>query len=216
LTDVYLESGARRVFACALDWPGWARSGKDERTALEALAAAAPRYAAVAKAARVPFPTAAGSSLKVVERPAGNASTDFGVPGAIASRDRKPTTAADAKRIAALVAASWKVLERTVAGAPASLRKGPRGGGRDRDAIVAHVVSAESHYYTRALGLRYPELHPGDRREVKAMRDAILEVLSAPSKGKPLAEKGWPQRYAARRIAWHALDHAWEIEDRGA
>lgn len=25
---------------------------------------------------------------------------------------------------------------------------------------------------------------------------------------------GWPARYAARRIAWHALDHAWEIEDR--
>lgn len=29
-----------------------------------------------------------------------------------------------------------------------------------------------------------------------------------------LAAKGWPARYAARRIAWHVLDHAWEIEDR--
>ncbi|HKA98202.1 MAG TPA: hypothetical protein VKD66_18215 [Streptosporangiaceae bacterium] len=27
-------------------------------------------------------------------------------------------------------------------------------------------------------------------------------------------EQGWPARYAARRIAWHALDHAWEMEDR--
>ena len=26
--------------------------------------------------------------------------------------------------------------------------------------------------------------------------------------------KGWPHRYAARRIAWHVLDHAWEMEDR--
>lgn len=169
----------------------------------------------MAKAARVPFPARAGASLDVVERLAGNATTDFGAPGAIPSRDRKPTTAAEAKRIAALVSASWKMLEQTAAGAPASLRKGPRGGGRDRDAIVAHVVSAESLYYTRALGLRYPELQPGDRRAVKAMRDAILKVLSAPSKGKPLAEKGWPPRYAARRIAWHALDHAWEIDDRG-
>jgi hypothetical protein len=25
---------------------------------------------------------------------------------------------------------------------------------------------------------------------------------------------GWPPRYAARRIAWHVLDHAWEIEDK--
>ena len=30
----------------------------------------------------------------------------------------------------------------------------------------------------------------------------------------PITERGWPPRYAARRIAWHALDHAWEIEDR--
>jgi len=30
----------------------------------------------------------------------------------------------------------------------------------------------------------------------------------------PLADKRWPTRYAAHRVAWHALDHAWEIEDR--
>jgi len=215
VTDVYLESGSRRVFACAIDWPGWSRSGKDERSALEALAAAAPRYAAVAKAARVAFPIRAGESLEVVERLAGNATTDFGAPGAIPSRDRKPSSAAEATRIGGLVAASWRALERTAAGAPASLRKGPRGGGRDRDAIVAHVYSAES-MYARKLGLRFPEPSPDDRRAIKAMRDAILAVLSAPSKGRAPVEKGWPPRYAARRIAWHALDHAWEIEDRGA
>ena len=27
-------------------------------------------------------------------------------------------------------------------------------------------------------------------------------------------DDGWPARYAAHRIAWHALDHLWEIEDR--
>lgn len=32
--------------------------------------------------------------------------------------------------------------------------------------------------------------------------------------GAPVVEKGWPPRYAARRIAWHVLDHAWQIEDR--
>ena len=30
----------------------------------------------------------------------------------------------------------------------------------------------------------------------------------------PAVEKGWLPRYAARRIAWHVLDHAWEIEDK--
>jgi hypothetical protein len=39
-------------------------------------------------------------------------------------------------------------------------------------------------------------------------------VLASPNGGTPPVPKGWPPRYAARRIAWHALDHAWEIEDR--
>ena len=42
----------------------------------------------------------------------------------------------------------------------------------------------------------------------------MLAVLASPSDGSPLAGRKWTTRYAARRIAWHALDHAWEIEDR--
>ena len=42
----------------------------------------------------------------------------------------------------------------------------------------------------------------------------MLEVLRKPSDGSPIVGKKWPPRYAARRIAWHAIDHAWEIEDR--
>jgi hypothetical protein len=34
---VYLEIGAKRVFACSVDWPGWCRSGKGEDAALGAL-----------------------------------------------------------------------------------------------------------------------------------------------------------------------------------
>src|SRR5438067_302187 len=30
----------------------------------------------------------------------------------------------------------------------------------------------------------------------------------------PTGDRGWPVRYAARRMAWHVLDHAWEMEDR--
>jgi len=40
---VVVEGGAKRVFASAVDWPGWARSGRDEAAALEALLAYAPR-----------------------------------------------------------------------------------------------------------------------------------------------------------------------------
>jgi hypothetical protein len=46
------------------------------------------------------------------------------------------------------------------------------------------------------------------------MRADILHILRQPSDGSPIAGRRWPPRYAARRIAWHVLDHAWEIEDR--
>ncbi len=45
-------------------------------------------------------------------------------------------------------------------------------------------------------------------------RDVISETRADAKNTEPLAEKGWPVRYATRRLAWHVLDHAWEIEDR--
>ncbi len=210
-TAVYIEAGAKRTFACALDWPGWCRSGKGEEQALEALAAAAPRYALVAEAAGLAPPAGAVGDLEVVERLPGTATTDFGAPDREASGDSRPLDAEEAERLTALLKGSWTIFDGVVAGAPAELRKGPRGGGRDRDKIVAHVLAAEAGYASR-LGLRLREPPWEDRAAVAAFREAILGGL-----GTPPAECGgkrWPGRYAARRIAWHALDHAWEIEDR--
>jgi hypothetical protein len=196
---VYLEVGARRTFACSLDWPGWCRSGRGEAAALEALEEYAPRYAPVAKTAGLALPRRI--AFEVVERLPGTATTDFGAPGEVPKADGKPLTRRQAERLADLVEASWKALDRVAARAPARLRKGPRGGGRDRDAIVQHVLDAETAY-ARKIGVRVgqPDLRP-----------AVLDALR--SRAEP--ERGWPLRYAARRIAWHALDHAWEMEDRG-
>ena len=214
---VYLEVGARRVFACALDWPGWCRSGRDEEGALEALAMAAPRYAVAAKEAGVRFPTRAGNAFDLVERIPGTATTDFGAPAGSAAADTEPLSRKQAERQAALVAASWTILHRVAAGAPAELRKGPRGGGRDRDAILEHVSAAE-FAYARKLGIRHRQPDPAEAaaEASSALRSAILETLSQASAGEAPGPKGWLPRYAARRIAWHALDHAWEIEDRSS
>jgi hypothetical protein len=210
---VYLETGSRRVFACALEWPGWCRSGRTEEQALEALAAYAPRYAAAAEQAELPFPAGAGDRLEVVERLPGSGATDFGVVDRIAGGDDEPLSAAEAERLAALVAASWAVFDRVAAGAPEELRKGPRGGGRDRDRIVDHVLGADVAY-ARQLGVKVPQPAIDDTAAIRAAREAVLAVLRVASDGKPATPKGWPPRYAARRFAWHALDHAWEIEDR--
>lgn len=94
---VYLEIGQKRTFAAAIDWPGWARSGRDEEAALRALMDYASRY--------------------------------------------------------------------------------------------AHVL----------------------RRK---MLDALSTAQGVAPPSGPRGGKRWPWRYFVRRVAWHALDHAWEIEDR--
>ena len=208
---MYLEIGKQRVFACAVDWPGWCRAGKTEALALEALTAYRPRYARVAGAAGIGFRE---DAMQVVERVPGGATTDFGAPGAIPDLDQAPLESQAASRLCSLVAAAWDELDRIVAAAPAELRKGPRGGGRDRDQIVEHVLGAE-HAYGRKIGVRIKAPAVGDRAAIKAAREAILAGLGGPPPEPAPKAKPWPARYAARRIAWHVLDHAWEIEDRG-
>jgi len=209
---VCVEVGSKRVFASAVDWPGLSRSGRDEQGALETLASYRNRYRPVAERAGISLPAFSMGDLKVVERVPGSATTDFGAPGAIAEVDHRPTSAAAARRQAALVEASWAVFDNVVAAAPATLRKGPRGGGRDLAAIVAHVVDAE-RAYLRKLGLRLAPFRSDQPDSLTNHRHAILELLGR--HWRPSVEDPpWPPPYGARRIAWHALDHAWEIEDR--
>lgn len=193
---VGVEAGSKRAFAVAIDWPGWARSGRDEAAALAALEAYRERYSAALSKARIEPPS---GELEVVERAPGNSTTDFGAPAAVLEADRKPVAADERARLVTLVVLAWRVLDEVAAGAPAELRKGPRGGGRDRDAVVEHVDGAEE-MYLRKLG--------GRAKGRDAVRAAIREAIAS-GEGHP-----WPVPYAARRIAWHVFDHAWEVEDR--
>ena len=212
---VTVEATPKKAFASAVDWPGWSRSGKTEELALEALRAAAPRYAAVAREAGVPFAEKAddADAYEVVEHSDGSAGTEFGIPYSITKLDGRHLTKAQAEREARLVEAAWTVLARVAASAPAQLRKGPRGGGRDRDKMVRHVIDAD-WAYAREIGIRIKQPDPPDDATVKELRAAMLDVLRQPTDGSPIADRKWTTRYAARRIAWHALDHAWEMEDR--
>jgi hypothetical protein len=209
------ETSPRKVFVWALDWPGWCRSGRDLGSAQEALLAAADRYALVAAGAGIDFPPVSKfepvAQFEAVAQVEGGSGTAFGVPSVIIDDDRRAVNSTEAARLAALVASSWFVFDAIASTAPESLRKGPRGGGRDTSKIVAHVDEADGAY-AREIGIR--QKPPADRAAVEAMRAAVLDVLTRPSDGSPLADRKWPLRYAARRIAWHALDHAWEIEDK--
>lgn len=210
---VSIEYGHKKVFAEAIAWPGWCRSGKDEASALESLASYAERYAQVAKRAGARFPKEAGGRLEVTERVPGSSGTDFGIPYQVAPSDREAVSSSVAKRMARLVEACWTTFDEVAASAPPSLRKGPRGGGRDRDKMVGHVVESD-HGYSREMGIRVKAPDPADRASVMRMRGEVLAVLRRATDGSPLAGKRWPPRFAARRVSWHALDHAWEMEDR--
>ena len=203
---VSIEAADKKAFATAVDWPGWSRSGKTEELAVEALVAYADRYRPVAKLAGETFPAGGALDIDVVERQGGGGGTEFGVPSNVTDQDRRKTSARDGDRLARLVEAAWKTFDSVAKAAPEELRKGPRGGGRNTSKVVEHVVGADEAY-AREMGIKL-------KAPIAELRAAMLEVLRQPSDGSPMAGRRWTARYAAHRIAWHALDHAWEIEDR--
>jgi hypothetical protein len=194
---VYLEVGKTWVFASAVDWPGWCRRGKGEEAALEALLDYQARYVDAVGPVEV-------EALHVIGRLPGSMTTDFGAPDAIGPWDAEPMSAAELDRQTGLLSACWHAFDEVVAHSPAELRKGPRGGGRDRDKMVDHVREAERSY-ARKVDVRVPPRTPWNEQ-----RAALLGALRTGPE-----THAWPVAYAIRRIAWHVLDHAWEMEDKG-
>lgn len=209
---VGLEIGKRRVFASFLAWPGWCRSGRDEESAIETLASYRDRYRIVVELAGLELPPP-GGEIEVVERVQGDATTDFGAPGKMFACERGPATREQLDRCADLLEAGYRYLGEVVDAAPAVLAKGPRGGGRDTEAVAAHVLSGDFSY-ARKLGVPSAKAGVATRQEISAHRQAILDVFRRSADGAAVKEKGWPLLYAARRGLWHVLDHAWEIEDK--
>ncbi len=215
--EAYLEVGRRRTFASALHWPGWSRAGRDEPSALEALLDYEPRYRAAlgSLADGLRAPTDA-SELEVIERLAGRADTDFGVPGVIPAWDEEPPGTNEIERLVSILRACWAAFDGAYEAAAGHelAAAGPRGGGRDLEKMGDHVMAADGAY-RRMLGA--DPLVPGT--DWPRLRESLVEALAAKARGKlpevgPRGGRRWPARYAARRAAWHLLDHAWEIEDR--
>ncbi len=219
--DIYLEVGTRRTFAGAMDWPGWCRSGPDEPSALQALLEYGPRYARALRPARLGFqaPTEV-SAFAVIERLKGNATTDFGAPGMAPSGDAKPMGEVELQRFQKLLKACWRTFDATARAATGkALRKGPRGGGRDLEGIVRHVLGGDAGYLAQ-VGWKLKKDDGADSSEqLEQTRRAILDALVSAAHGEiptrgPRGGLRWTPRYFVRRVTWHVLDHAWEIEGR--
>ncbi len=218
--EVYLEAGRKRTFAGAPAWPGWCRGGRDEAAALQALLDYGPRYArALGPVFDVPIPTTV-SGLAVMERLEGDSTTDFGAPGQSPALDARPADAAEQQRLEAILTACWQAFDLALqATAGRTLRRGPRGGGRDPEGIVRHLLDSDRGYLTRLGGKVKldPALDPAG--QLAQTRTAVLAALAAAWRGElaprgPRGGRRWTPRQFVRRTAWHALDHAWEMEER--
>jgi hypothetical protein len=218
---VYLEIGQKKTAAGALEWPGWCRIAKSQEAALLALYDYAPRYARVLAGSGLDFNVPqALAALQVVEELEGTATTDFGAPDIPPSADSQPLDQASLERLLAIAKACWQAFDAAVRTAEGKqLRLGPRGGGRDVEKMQQHVLGAEQAY----LGsLAWKYTRPDDQDLQYALEETHQQVRLAlaaalrgglPASG-PRGGKVWQPRYFVRRMTWHVLDHAWEIEDR--
>jgi hypothetical protein len=199
-----------------VEWPGYCRGGRTEEQAIQALFDYGPRYARVARGLGFEAPISI-EELEIRERLQGDASTDMGsLSGNAPKFDSKPVNQQDHARLVKILEACWQALDRAARAAQGrDLRAGPRGGGRQLDGIVQHVLDGEGGYLRR---LEYKRDKAAEK-DIKLSRKAMLEALTASVRGEvpeegPRGGKRWTGRYFVRREAWHVLDHAWEIEDR--
>jgi hypothetical protein len=218
---VYVEIGKKRIFTGALDWPGWCRSARDEETALQALIDYGARYAFVLQSDEIEFQIPTDTSdLIVTERYEGDAGTDFGAPVIIPDADREPFDRSEFERSQKILQGCWGAFDTAMGRAEGkALRKGPRGGGRDVEKIVDHVLEADRAYLARLAWKHKRDSAKDPVEMLSRTRGAIIDALEV-AVNEDLPERGprggiiWPARYFIRRVAWHVLDHAWEIEDR--
>ena len=215
-----IERGTKgkRAVAFSLDWPGWSRGAKTPELALDTLEAYRARYRPVADLAGMLDEFDAAGPLEIVEDRVGTGSTDFwGIsfsPSA-AEADEGPMGAAELERGITLLRACWAFFDGVAARVSPEMRRGPRGGGRDRDHIIRHTIRVESEDFARKVGLRIPEGAALTPDGLRAHRETYVAAMRAYNAGEVARRmKSWTLPFLIRHSGFHTLDHAWEMEDK--
>ncbi len=217
---VTLEIGpkGKKMVAVAAQWPGLERGATTGEAAIERLLSYVPRYAPVAKLAGMEAEFAASttsSAVDVVEQYPGTGSTDFwGISFAFSDIDQQAMSGEALERELTLMQACWAFFDGVRCRVSAEMQRGPRGGGRDRERIVRHVIFNEHDWAPT------PRDRPQEAQEamlteegLKAHREAYCNAIRELHSQNKMARK-WPLRYLIRHTAFHTLDHAWEMEDK--
>ena len=213
-----IEHGTKdkRSVAFSLDWPGWSRGAKTAELALETLESYRERYRPIARLAGMASEFDAAGPLKVVEDRVGTGSTDFwGISFSPSSTEQGPLTEDELDRRITILRACWTFFDEVAARVSPEMRKGPRGGGRDRNRIVRHTIRTESEDFAKQVGIRIPEEAALTPDGLKQHRTAYIAAMRDYNAGKiEKRMRSWTLPFLIRHSAFHTLDHAWEMEDK--
>ena len=206
----------KRSVAFALDWPGWSRGAKSADVALETLESYRQRYRPITEIAGMTREFDAAGTLEIVEDRVGTGSTDFwGISFSPSSTEHGPMDDAAFDRAIALLRACWTFFDGVAARVSPEMRKGPRGGGRDRDRIIRHVIRNENEDFAKQVGLRNPEESALTPDGLKQHRETYVAAMRAYNAGEVEKRmRSWTLPFLIRHSAYHTLDHAWEMEDK--
>jgi hypothetical protein len=206
----------KRSVAFSLDWPGWNRGAKSAELALETLEAYRARYRPIADLAGMAREFDVAGPLEIVEDRVGTGSVDFwGISFAASSTEHGPLSDAEFDRRIKLLRASWTFFDGVAARVSPEMRKGPRGGGRDRNRIIRHTIRTESEEFAKQVGLRIPEEAALTPDGLRQHRETYVEAMRAYNAGEVAKQmRSWTLPFLIRHSAFHTLDHAWEMEDK--
>lgn len=205
----------KKVAAFAIDWPGWSRGAKTPGDAVATLEAYRERYRAVAHLAGLGPEFDEAGALDIVEDCNGTPSTDFwGISFVASSFEQGPVPRDEFERRLALLAAAWRFFDDVAASVSPEMRKGPRGGGRDRDGIVGHTFRVEGSDFAKNVGVLTPEAAMLTPDGLRAHREAFLAALREYNAEGRKAGRTSTVPFLVRHTAFHTLDHAWEMEDK--
>jgi hypothetical protein len=206
----------KRVVAFGLDWPGWSRGAKTADDAMGVLESYRQRYRPIADLAGMAPEFDEAGPLEVVEDKVGTGSTDFwGISFSPAAVEQEPMGDAELERALTLLQACWAFFDEVAARVSPEMRRGPRGGGRERDEIIRHVIRVESEDFARKVGIRIPEGGARSAEGLRRYRADYLAAIRAYNAGDVAKRmRSWNLPFLVRHSAYHTLDHAWEMEDR--
>jgi hypothetical protein len=89
----------------------------------------------------------------VVEDRVGNTSTDFwGISWLPSAEEHGPMPPDVVERRLSLLEGAWRFFDEVAARVSPEMRRGSRGGGRDRDEIIAHVFGNERVQFSKRVG----------------------------------------------------------------